>query len=66
MCQDGFVIFDDDLQATKKLLREDFVKEWAGYWEDEAAWGWKLLTQDSTVKTLGGVIQRLSGKKSKL
>lgn len=53
-------------QATKKLLREDFAREWGQYWEGEAAWGWQLLSSPSTVSKLGAVLERLSGKKARL
>ncbi|GAB4823529.1 hypothetical protein N2152v2_010575 [Parachlorella kessleri] len=52
--------------GTKKLLREDFARDWAAYWDNEAEWGWKVLSEESTAKKLGGVLQRLSGKKAKM
>lgn len=56
----------DLLQATKRLLREDFAKEWVEFCVPEADWGWDLLSSEGTVRALGAVMQQLAGKKAKL
>ena len=44
------------------LLRKEFVDEWMRYLELEADTAWNLLTAPETVKTLGQVLDKLTGK----
>ncbi len=49
-------------------LRDNFSREWEAYPAVEAPGAWAQLEDPGTVKTLGGVLQRLSGggKRAKL
>jgi hypothetical protein len=51
------------VQETKRKLRGDFAREWGAQLEEEAAWAWDLLSSPAVVAQLGGVLQRLSGKR---
>ncbi|KAJ3036057.1 hypothetical protein HDV00_003104 [Rhizophlyctis rosea] len=52
---------------TKESMRGAFADEWGNEKRvtEEAEWAWKMLSLDSTVKSLDAVIARL-GNKSKL
>ena len=48
-------------QETKRLLREEFCKEWVTYADPEAAYAWDMLASPAVTQQLGAVLQRLSG-----
>ncbi len=51
---------------TKERLHGDFSRAWEAQAQAEAEFGWRMLSQDSTVAALGAVLKRLqSGGKSK-
>jgi Delta3-Delta2-enoyl-CoA isomerase len=56
---------DCALQETKRLLREDFAKEWQEYAAPEAESAWGMLSSPAVVAALGGVLRRLAGGKQK-
>jgi len=49
--------------ATKLRERSRFARDWAEFAPGEALGAWEMLEAPSTVKALGAVIERLSGKK---
>ncbi|GMH34332.1 hypothetical protein BSKO_02166 [Bryopsis sp. KO-2023] len=53
---------DNGRQETKNRLRGEFAREWAGFAGEEAKHAWGFLSDPKTVKFLGGVMQKLSGK----
>ena len=56
------------VRHAQARLRGDFSREWEAYPAVEAPGAWAQLEDPVTVKTLGGVLQRLSagGKRAKL
>ena len=52
---------DPFLQETKRLLREDFAKEWVAFLPGEAEYAWAMLASPPVVKQLGAVLAALSG-----
>ena len=49
--------------ASKRLMREELSQQWEAQWRSEADSSWTLLSSEETVKQIGRVLQRLSGKK---
>jgi 3,2-trans-enoyl-CoA isomerase len=52
--------------ATKLSMRGDYAQAWYQYALAEPEGAWRFLNQPATLKTLGGVLQRLSKNSSKL
>jgi hypothetical protein len=50
------------VQETKRLLREEFSREWVAFAGPEADYAWDLLSSPAVVKGLHGMMQRLSKK----
>ena len=51
---------------TKERLHGDFSRAWEAQAKAEAEFGWRMLSQESTIAALGAVLKRLqSGGKHK-
>lgn len=47
--------------GTKRVLREDFCRQWEQYWAGEAEGAWGFLNEPETMRVLEAAMQRLSG-----
>ena len=55
---------DSGRQATKNHLRKQLSQEWEAFCIPEVDGAWNQLSQDATVKAIGGVLEGLAKRKS--
>ncbi len=47
--------------GTKRVLREDFCRQWEQHWAGEAEGAWGFLNEPDTMRVLEAAMARLSG-----